>query len=708
MNPQPRQDHAPRRWRGWPLFVAILLVTTRISGQVLDLDTVPSFPETPISVLDEVADRIVTDLPAEDLDTDTGIVRSAGAMLRRVIAELADRGRGTAPGDAAAALTSLRLAAAVDGIDARLNRLAIPGAFTGNPPLRLEEESRRRGLDRLTVFARSALDELRRRPTGTLAEFDDAMSLVLAPIVDAIETIERRPLLDRWPTEQEVLTAGVTAVPTAFPPLPDRPGLESLDRRLRERSDPESRRIHRRFREAAARSPTLDPEGPATAITRSLLDGLPGRTSSDALHRAIEMLDLATRIAADLDRIAASPARRDVDPRTLAELLASTCELDDEDLALRLLRRQATVTAMVATGSDTDLDAIDRDLRQAGRAVQRRHRRLVRATVATLIRLGSDPSALGDPEVVAALQALEQSMLDLTRLRTAGRLSSGLTAIRPGAVRQFATQVRIWCNMLGNDATAAEGAAAIDGIARDLDRFMPFPGESWLASGGRTVIERTGGRGRALLDRATETRRRWADEVSNGDLDGPARAEMERLARLGTLLMALDAILTGDDSAVARGLAACDLWGGWFVAPDRLGWTARTLAPSLQVAVSAAADGDRERLERDLVRLEAAAPPAMVVHWLSEHVAPPLNGMDAGSVGRLAAAALPPNEDAWCRSHRERIALICRAFAEIEAARSRDDVELADRLTRWTVQACDDLLDRVRFETSHDSSRDRD
>ncbi len=667
-------------------------------AQVLDLDDAPPFPKTPISVLDEIAERMVLDLPTTDLETDAGIVRSATATLRRVIAELAARGRGSDAGDAAAALAAIRLSAAVDGLAARLARLSSPGAFTGSPPLRLNEDARRRGLDRLTTFVRSGLDELRRRPTDTIAAFDDSLTLILAPIVDAIEILERRSLVNRWPSVAEIITAGVAPLPRSFPPLPDREGLEDLDRSLRESTDTPSRTLHRRFREAAARCDTLDPEGLATGFVLTMLDGLASHDTEASRRRAIEVLDTASRIGVDLDRIASSPARRDADPDALVTLLTSTCAIADDDRVVMLLDRQAAVTALIAAGSTLDLDSIDRDLRSAAQAVQRRHRRLVRATVTTLIRIGSDPTALGDPAAVAALQSLEQSIADLERIRTAGELAARMTAIRPGAAAEFSKRVRGWCGMLGKDSTQAEGAAAIDGIARDLDRFMPFPGEEWLVAGGASVAERTGGLGQAMLDRATETRRRWADEISNGELDGPARAELAMITRLGAVLAAMDAVLATDEDAIARGLATCNLWGGWFVAPDRLAWTARTLAPSIRVAVAAAAAGELPRLARDLERLEAAAPPALVVDWIAQEVGPILTSLEASSIGLLAATALPPADVAWNIEHREQLARICRAFAEIDAARSRGDSDLADQLTVWTVSACDDLLDEIRAE----------
>jgi len=143
------RSHETRRTRDstrWcPTLVALLiamLVAVPTSAQILDLDTVAPFPETPTSVLDEIADRMVADLTPADLETDTGVVRAADAALRRVVAELANRGRGTDPGDAAAALAALRLSASVDGIASRLARLAVPGSFTGRPPRRLDDAAR--------------------------------------------------------------------------------------------------------------------------------------------------------------------------------------------------------------------------------------------------------------------------------------------------------------------------------------------------------------------------------------------------------------------------------------------------------------------------------------------------------------------------------------------------------------------------------------
>ena len=77
----------------------MLAATTSASAQILDLDDAPAFPSPPISVLDELAARVVVDPPPADLSTDAGIVESAGATLRRLIAELASRGRGSGDGE---------------------------------------------------------------------------------------------------------------------------------------------------------------------------------------------------------------------------------------------------------------------------------------------------------------------------------------------------------------------------------------------------------------------------------------------------------------------------------------------------------------------------------------------------------------------------------------------------------------------------------
>lgn len=685
-----------RRWfAGWSC-AAMLVLATRVPAQVLDLDAAPAFPETPVSVLDEIAERLSRNIAASDGETDADVVRAAGATLRRVIAELASRGRGTSPGAAAAGLAALRLAPSIEGIERRLEPLSRPGAFTGSPPLRLEEDARRRGLDRLIAFNRAGLDELRRRSTESLVEFDDTIALVLAPVVDALEIVERRPLDQRWPAVAEVRSGGIAIARAALPPLPAGAEFLEIDQRLRARTADDRRRVHRVFRETADRASRLNAEGPGAASAIAALLAVAELQDDDAMVRAVERMDVATRIASDLERLGQTPAGRDTDPEMLASLLSATLERGDDPRTVALLRRQAQVTSLILAGTRLDIEELDRDLRAASIAVQKRHRRLVRSTVDLLVKVGSDPAALGDPAAVGALQGLEASIADLGRLGTADRLAARLTAIRPGAAREFRTRIRAWCQMLGKDATQAEGAAAIDLVSSDLDQFMPFPAEAWLASDSPSVTERTGGRSRDLLDRATETRRRWADEISNGDLGGPARLEMERLARLGAALDGLDAILAGGDDDLARGLKACDRWGGWFVPANRLEWTARTLAPTLRLAVASGADGDVPKLDRDLARLESAAPPAAVVAWLAARVGPALEAASADSTAAVAAVALPPDRDAWGQDHRETLARICRGFAEIDAAQRRGDRQLVERMTTWVVESCDDLLDRVR------------
>ena len=102
------------------ILATLLGLSTAGSSQVLDLDDAPPFPSPRISVLDELAAAVVLDLPPADATTTTGIIESAGAPLRRLIAELAMRGRGDGDRDAIAALVAIRLADSVDGIERRL------------------------------------------------------------------------------------------------------------------------------------------------------------------------------------------------------------------------------------------------------------------------------------------------------------------------------------------------------------------------------------------------------------------------------------------------------------------------------------------------------------------------------------------------------------------------------------------------------------
>lgn len=671
---------------------------TMSHAQVLDLGRAKSIPVPGTSVLDEISLRMRSGLRPE---RNASPVVLAGNQLRRIVIELASGNREDDEVSNLTALAAIRLSAAVGGLERRLETLSRDGAFVGTPPRRLTDAEREQALDRLETFHRIALEELRRRPRSTVPEFDETMSKVLAPVRDAIEIVELAELRNHWPLVTAVTAGGGVSFKTVDLPMPTHPGFEAADRAWNELSLDVSRVRRPQLRGIGTRILALRDRDDARRLHELLveeLDDLLRLVAADPrsarFSPSIASLEAGVVIAEDLERLRSTPGTRKSDIERLQSAAILAFGLEDETSRRRLLRRQASILQLVVEAGSFDPASVDRQLRATARQIELRHRRVVKTAIDDLERLGSDPDAISDPAVIGGLKALEASGRDLRRLRAADDLALRLTSVRPGAAKEFGIQLRRWARMLADDAARPEASRALARIEEDLDRFAPLPGEVDLATADKRMETLLAGRAADLLSRITETRRMWADEISNGEVDGPSRGELADLARLCELLVDLRSI-SRDEERISRGIETCNRWGGWYVSSASLGWASRTLLPGLALAADAAAEGDFDRLRRDLRRLERQTPPARLVAWLASNLEGPVDRLRDGSVGALAAIVSPPGPEAWGLEHRDSVARICRAFAELAAARRRDDPDAVRELSSWLIEACDDLLGHV-------------
>ena len=579
-------------------------------------------PLTGPGVLDEISNRMTAGLRSE---REASATLLAGNQLRRIVIELAARGRGDDEASAVAALEAIRLSDSVGGLSRRMDRIDRSGELFGEPPRRLTEDERRRAIERLATFHRVALDELRRRPSTTPAELDETLSLVLAPIRDVIELVERRPLEDHWPLRSMVGT-----------------------------------------RDAPA--------------------GTEDRWSTGEVEST-------RRISSDLERLSSLPGTRTADIERLVEVGAVIRNIEDPTRRSNLLEHRAAIVEIMIESGSLEPDAVDRGLQASARRIQNRHRREVRAVIEDLDRM-SDARLDPDEAVRERLKAAGDSADDLDRLRRTGDLVERLTHLQPAAARGISTRMRMLARALADDRTRAEAARRHDEITNDLDRFVPLSGEMMLLDPDDRVSELVAGRSVELVARIERGRREWVDEISAGVWNGPGRISLMCLDRFCGLLIDVNA-MRSDDPDIVRRLEIFNRWGGWYVSGSMVEWTARTITPGLRLAAIAGAEGDFERLDRDLDRLERQSPPARLVTWFSSRLEGSLAGLDGGSVGALAAVALPPAIDAWGLEHRNPLARISRGFAEIAAARRRGDTDDVERLSRWVTRTCDDLLRTV-------------
>ena len=685
---------------GFALIVPLAINETS-SAQRLDLDGRPKPPVLTQSVLDDIAERFSDS--GRDRRSETGptaVIAESKRNLRRIAVELANRGSGAGDAAVVAGLLAIRLTAGLSEIDALLDALAKPGAFVGSPPRPISGDRRDAAIERLRDFNQSGLELLRRSDTGTLLKLDATLRTVLAPIRRTLSLISDRPILTRWPRGNSNRLKSETSAP-GLAPLPDQVNIREADLAMARLDDGTSALDAMRYRQllrSAVRSVESLPAGREIRdrldeVLQTALLQLIDQPSDPRGRSELRVVNRGARIASTIDEIAELTSSTEIDLTRFRSLLDTTLAPPRHDSTILLLQRQLEIVGLLKAGVDALAVPIDRDLRNAQRDIHRRHRRVVRTTTLDLERLGGDPAALADPAANSIMAALRSTADDLDRLRIADELTAKMTSIRPGAAKEFRRRIRSWCRMLGEDSTRATGAAAIDDLRTGFRRFAPVPFEDRLTNPDPEFDRLTGGLRVELLDRIAATRAAWADEVANGELDGPASAGMDRLARLGTILRSLHTLL---EAEVLANVEICNRWGGWFTARTDLSWLARTVLPGVRLASIAATGGDPARFERDLSRLESQTPPMQLVDWLGRHLAIQMADHPSGPLETIAALSIPPGQEAWGTNLRIDLAAICRGFAELAAARARkDDREIITQLTAYLVDASDDLLARI-------------
>lgn len=382
------------------------------------------------------------------------------------------------------------------------------------------------------------------------------------------------------------------------------------------------------------------------------------------------------------------------DLERVERLTSAAREVGDPGIAGLLLRHQFEITDLMIRAEGIDVSSLHRRIQSAARRIEVLRRRSMKDAIGDLDRLAISPQSVVDPLLIERLAEVATRTRDLERLNGIDDLTDRLTAILPSAERRLATQVARWSQALAEDRTRMDTAAILDRITSDVARLRKLPAESILSEADGRTDDLVAGRAADLLLRIDETRRMWVDEVSNGVADGPYRRQLLDLDRLCHMLLEVDALELRGQSAATR-VEVCNRWGGWYVSGDSIGWVARTIVPGLRLAAASAADGDFERLESDLRRLEEQAPPVRLITWIFSNVEAGLQGTEGGSVGALAAISIPPGPESWGIGHRESIARICVMFAETSSARRRGDANAVQRISSRMVMACEEILRNV-------------
>ena len=676
------------------------------AGQSLNLDVTPQLPNARPSI-DLLRKQLAVELtelgtPRADDTPETRAVLSARRTLRRFIIELADRGRNADAVSLASALAAHRLADARTGFDRYVRCLEVGNAFTGSPPRLLTDAMRAEATAKLDRFARSALEALRRSRSRNLVELDAMFATTLKPVIEVIAIIEHRTPLDRWPTGEEVLQ-GFRQPSLVLSTLEGDSDIAKADQRLESArefpdlaAEAESLRIVYRKalqspdRITAAGFSEDDARDVQRAIEQSAALLMRSETWPEANIR-LERAEAAATAAEAIARLQVASSRTRFNPEMLRDAWADARNVQPPRDAIILLRRIHELADLLVFGRDGD---VNRELQPALRSVAKRRQRLERQLADRFPEIVGRADALRDPAVSSLLLALESTRMDEERIFAAEDQVQTLTAIRPSASREFVRRIRTLCGMLARDNQREQGAHDLDQLNLDFQRFVPMPFEQELRSADESVQAITGGTARELIRRIELLRSGWADEIAAGELNGPRRLAMEQLARIGSLLENLQ-VVADSRSQVREAIDVTNRWGAWYVPAGAIEWTAHSITPGLKMVITAALKGEEQRLERDLERLEAQAPPTQLLAWLSTRLSAPLAGTLGDPAGAVVAIGLPPTSDMWLRPHRGTLAAISIGLIERKAARDAGDPTTAEALTDFVVRTSRELFDTI-------------
>lgn len=675
-------------------------------AQSLSPDSTPKLPKVKHSSLEKIEEVLrpqISNLEKASVKSGTtkATIQLAQRTFRRVVIELTQRAREKNQGSICAGLIAERLANSVRGIDSIFNALDQPSVFTGSPPQLLTNQMRQRAIAKLTSFSSSGLELMRRSNMRTPEEIDSTLATVLAPIVEIITIVEHRIPLDRWPTQREVamglrepidhiesLTGDSPLTQAdqrlikalAFPELAG--NATNLRILLHQASDSEQRILDAGF------TPDM-----ATKVHALVLNGATKSMRTEDWEEAADTFRLAQSAvlaAQAIQRLQTTAYSQELPPELLQQIWSKSLDAPSIDDSAILLSRTRLLVEIMEDARLGEQEVL-RDLTSALRSIEKRRQRLKRKLLTQLPSIAAEPTALSTNELSSLIAAMKSTHDDEVRIRNATRQVRRITDLRPSSTREFTRRVREWCRMLSQTGNRTKGADALDQVSLSFERYDPIPFESRLRTADPQAQILTGGRAVDLVQRIDLLRTEWADEIAQGELNGPRGKELDLLARLGRLLSDLE-VVAEEQSQVREAVAVTNRWGGWYVPEHAIEWMARSIAPGLKIAVAAALQGNLDQLQSDLNRLEDQAPPVRLLGWLASQLNGPLEGTIDGPAGAIIASALPASREAWLINHRIVLASICRALLERSHANRQEDIDEVTALTNFIVHSSRQLL----------------
>ena len=552
------------------------------------------------------------------------------------------------------------------------------------------------------------------------AALDEMLAGACAPLAEAVAMLTPGPLANHWVSPG--ISSGIS--PAISPGEGHAPGgletaLQALQERLSATSLGDQTRDQAReilgYLERGAAYPELRPRVEAFA---RLLDG--ALDLADALRDA-GWLEPEQR-AACIDRLQEAlvifrdPATRQDGVRrlerlaALREILARVSGLSSSLPGSRVDLEPIQIAFAAAVGDhagervDMLLAALDRmiayrqleraalarELRVVHRRLDDRYRASERALLAAIPAVTTSPDAFSDPALVSVVADHKQYLEDLKRLQKLPKWVNAISRIQPRAAGAFSGQVRRLSQWLLDPNRRPDAIRVLDRFERQLQAYYPLPFEEALRRGEEEAVIATGGLHLRFADTIDRQRRRWAEAWAAGG--GPdADDRMALLLQLTqTMADTVEVLRLGGDGLLLN------RWAAWELAAEGTAKSASDLPNRLKLATAAAIDDDPEGLQRQLDRIGAEAPPAMLMGRLTALLADELNGLPSDALSIMGQSVGPPPPGAWMLDRRREIADLCRYAMEHDYARSRGSDDLADRLAAHVNGLAVELLAHLK------------
>ena len=690
----------------------VLLVVAPARAQTLDLDARPGAPELQQTfasyLIGELQDEIAA-LPAPESIDDSAEAAIIAALVgyRVLAADLMAVGDHQQQAGSLGVVSGFRLARGRDDLERVLRRL---------------QALDRDGAD-AAVFDRALLDirkfSARAREQGdalrdvTGDELAARLARIMAPLVDAMTTLDAAPAAEHWVVLEA--TADDDATPVGLDALRERVAAAPLDDQIRAEMA--------RIIEFLERGRAFSEWRTLVLEYRRLLEGVVDLAEATAAATWLSDEDrdaYAARMRDAVERFR-EPETREAGLERLAALEVSCRVIEAINVLAdrwRVRRREPDLArgAIDVPGDDGvparlgDLETLagileamieyrrlGRERIELPRELRVPHKELEksyeRAEDVLLEELGTTTAGAGarltDPAFSSLLTDHRQYLADLRRIRRIPAWLQLVATVDPASADLFATDVRRLSRALLDDNRRPDAIRALNRLETQLERYFPMPFETELRPATPAAIVATGALHEPLAERIDTERRQWIEAWTEGDAAEAERA-MELLYRL-TGIMADTAPITareGDATLLNR-------WAMWELPGGVIARPMSDLPARLKLATAAAVDGDFDGLARQLDGLERDAPLTRLAGRLLANLEPSLEALPSDARSPIGQTAHPPRSAAWLVHRRADLANLCRYTMEMEYARLTGQTELAEQLRAYVHGLAEDILAEV-------------